>query len=108
MALCSTFGWLKCGSQTYIILNAIADAAFYFLPLILAASCAKKFKCNQGTAMALGGVLVYPQLTTLMTSVSGVNKTIAAAGSYDVALAAGTIVEGAAKSIKLFNIIPVQ
>lgn len=108
MALCSTFGWLKGGSQTYIILNAIADAAFYFLPLILAASCAKKFKCNQGTAMALGGVLVYPQLTTLMTSVSSVNKAIAAAGSYDAALAAGTIVEGAATSIKLFNIIPVQ
>ena len=108
MALCSTFGWLKGGSQTYIILNAIADAAFYFLPLILAASCAKKFKCNQGTAMALGGVLVYPQLTTLMTSVSGVNKAIASAGSYDAALAAGTIVEGAATSIKLFNIIPVQ
>ena len=108
MALCSTFGWLKGGSQTYIILNAIADAAFYFLPLILAASCAKKFKCNQGTAMALGGVLVYPQLTTLMTSVSSVNKAIAAAGSYEAALAAGTIVEGAATSIKLFNIIPVQ
>lgn len=108
MALCSTFGWLKGGSQTYIILNAIADAAFYFLPLILAASCAKKFKCNQGTAMALGGVLVYPQLTTLMTSVSSVNKAVSAAGSYEAALAAGTIVEGAATSIKLFNIIPVQ
>lgn len=99
MALCSIFGWLKSGSQTYIILNAIADAAFYFLPLILAASCAKKFKCNQGTAMALGGVLVYPQLTTLMTSVTSVNKAVTAAG---------TIVEGAATSIKLFNIIPVQ
>ncbi|MCI7156003.1 MAG: beta-glucoside-specific PTS transporter subunit IIABC [Solobacterium sp.] len=108
MALCSIFGWLKSGSQTYIILNAIADAAFYFLPLILAASCAKKFKCNQGTAMALGGVLVYPQLTTLMTSVTSVNKAVTAAGSYEAALAAGTIVEGAATSIKLFNIIPVQ
>ena len=108
MALCSTFGWLKGGSQTYVILNAIADAAFYFLPLILAASCAKKFKCNQGTAMALGGVLVYPQLTTLMTSVSSVNKAVKAAGSYETALAAGTIVEGAATSIKLFGFIPVQ
>lgn len=108
MALCSTFGWLKGGSQTYIILNAIADAAFYFLPLILAASCAKKFKCNQGTAMALGGVLVYPQLTSLMSGISATNKAIAAAGSYEAALAAGTIVEGAATSIKLFNTIPVQ
>lgn len=55
MALCSTLGWLKGGTQTYVILNAMADAAFYFLPLLLAASCARKFKSNQGTAMALGG-----------------------------------------------------
>ena len=68
MALASTLGWLKSGTQTYIILNAMADAAFYFLPILLAASCARKFKCNQGTAMALGGLLVYPALTTLMTT----------------------------------------
>lgn len=67
MALCSTMGWLKGGTQTYIILNAMADAAFYFLPILLAASCARKFKCNQGTAMALGGLLVYPALGALMS-----------------------------------------
>lgn len=89
MALCSTFGWLQNGSQTYVILNAIADSAFYFLPLLLAASCAKKFKCNQGTAMALGGILVYPNLMSLM-------KTVAAGG------------EGVATSIKLFGFIPIQ
>lgn len=89
MALCSTFGWLQNGSQTYVILNAIADSAFYFLPLLLAASCAKKFKCNQGTAMALGGILVYPSLMSLM-------KTVAAGG------------EGVATSIKLFGFIPIQ
>ena len=108
MALCSTFGWLKSGTQTYIILNAMSDAAFYFLPILLAASCAKKFKCNQGTAMALGGLLVYPGLTTLMTGISANSKAIAAAGSYEAALAAGTIAEGAASSIKLFGIIPIQ
>lgn len=81
MALCSTFGWLESGTQTYVILNAMADAAFYFLPLLLAASCAKKFRCNQGTAMALGGLLVYPGLTALMSEAS---------------------------SIKLFGLIPIQ
>ena len=108
MALCSTFGWLKSGTQTYIILNAMADAAFYFLPLLLAASCAKKFKCNQGTAMALGGVLVYPGLTTLMTTVSANAKAVAAAGSLQAAIDAGTVAEGAATSISLFGFIPVQ
>lgn len=68
MALCTTLGWLKGGTQTQIILNAMADSAFYFLPILLAASCARKFKCNQGTAMALGGLLVYPALGTLMST----------------------------------------
>lgn len=66
MALCTTFGWLQGGTQTHIILNAMADSAFYFLPILLAQSCAKKFKCNQGTAMALAGVLVYPAFIALL------------------------------------------
>ncbi len=66
MALFSALGWLKSGTQTYIILNAMADAAFYFMPILLAASCARKFKCNQGTAMALAGILVYPAFISLL------------------------------------------
>ena len=66
MALFSTMGILKSGTQTYIILNAMADAAFYFLPILLAASCARKFKCNQGNALALAGILVYPSFISLM------------------------------------------
>lgn len=66
MALFSAFGILKGGTQTYIILNAMADAAFYFMPILLAASCARKFKCNQGTAMALAGILVYPAFISLL------------------------------------------
>lgn len=66
MALLSAFHLLNNGSQTYIILNAMADAAFYFMPILLAASCARKFKCNQGTAMALAGILVYPAFISLL------------------------------------------
>lgn len=66
MALFAWLGWLKSGTQTYIILNAMADAAFYFMPILLAASCARKFKCNQGNALALAGVLVYPSFVSLL------------------------------------------
>ncbi len=66
MALFAWLGWLKSSTQTYIILNAISDAAFYFLPILLAASCARKFKCNQGNALALAGMLLYPQFITLI------------------------------------------
>ena len=67
MALFAWLGWLKPGTQTYAILNAMADAAFYFMPILLAASCARKFKCNQGNALALAGVLVYPSFMALMS-----------------------------------------
>ena len=60
MALGTVTGLLDSASQTYIILNAIADSAFYSLPILLGSSAAKTFKCNQYVAMALGGVLVYP------------------------------------------------
>ena len=66
MALGSAMGLLKGGTQTYIILNAMADAAFYFMPVLLAASCARKFKCNQGNALALAGILVYPSFISLL------------------------------------------
>ncbi|MCD7751395.1 MAG: beta-glucoside-specific PTS transporter subunit IIABC [Lachnospiraceae bacterium] len=66
MALFVALGVLKSSTQTYIILNTFADAAFYFMPMLLAVSCAKKFKCNQGTAMALAGILVYPSFITLL------------------------------------------
>jgi PTS system beta-glucosides-specific IIC component len=66
MALLVACKVLQSGTQTYIILNAMADAAFYFMPILLAASCAKKFKCNQGTAMALAGILVYPSFISLL------------------------------------------
>lgn len=66
MALMSTFGLLKSGTQTYTILSAMADAAFYFLPVLLANSAARKFKCNQGTAMALAGFLLYPSFIELL------------------------------------------
>ena len=67
MALFAWLGWLKTGTQTYTILNAMADAAFYFMPVLLAASCARKFKCNQGNALALAGILVYPSFMSLMS-----------------------------------------
>lgn len=66
MALFVTLGWLDNSTQTYTILNAFADSAFYFLPILLGASAAKSFKCNQYVAMALGGILVYPQFITLL------------------------------------------
>lgn len=76
MALFSVLGVLDTSTQTYVILNAMADAAFYFLPILLASSAAKSFKCNQYVAMALGGVLVYPNFVSLISTAKSAGESV--------------------------------
>lgn len=49
-------------SGTYAILNAIGDAIFYFLPIILGYTAAKKFNANIIVGMIIGGALCYPTI----------------------------------------------
>ena len=53
-------GALPKGSPTLTILTLIGDGAFFFLPLMVAASAAVKFKTNMSLAIAIAGVLVHP------------------------------------------------
>jgi PTS system beta-glucosides-specific IIC component len=53
-------------SGTYQVLNAIGDCLFYFFPIFLGLTAAKKFNVNQFTGMALGSILVYPTLNSLV------------------------------------------
>lgn len=53
-------------SQTYIILSALGDATFYFLPLILCISASKKFNINPYTLAAVIAVMVYPNFIDLV------------------------------------------
>lgn len=53
-------------SQTYIILSALGDATFYFLPLILCISASKKFNINPYTLAAVIAVMVYPDFIGLV------------------------------------------
>lgn len=62
------FGWTTKDSTLYTVLYNIADAAFYFLPLIVAVSTANKLKCNRYVALAAVGALLLPSMTTLISS----------------------------------------
>lgn len=59
-------GVLSSTSQTYTILNALGDATFYFLPLILCISASKKFNINAYTLAAVIGVMLYPDFIGLV------------------------------------------
>ena len=48
-------GVLSADGETYKILNTIGDAAFYFLPVMVAASASKKFNTNMFIAIAIAG-----------------------------------------------------
>ncbi|MFT8408088.1 MULTISPECIES: beta-glucoside-specific PTS transporter subunit IIABC [Liquorilactobacillus] len=53
-------------SDLYKFLNIFSDSAFYFLPILLAISTAARFKCNQYIAVAIAGILLHPNLITMM------------------------------------------
>ncbi|MBU8786142.1 MULTISPECIES: beta-glucoside-specific PTS transporter subunit IIABC [Bacillus] len=68
IALAVTFGWMSEKSQAHTILSAIGDGAFYFLPLLLAVSAARKFGSNPYVAAAIGAAILHPDLTALLAS----------------------------------------
>ncbi|MGJ7922332.1 beta-glucoside-specific PTS transporter subunit IIABC [Neobacillus sp. LXY-4] len=68
LAIALTLGWLTNESQVYTILNAIGDGAFYFLPILLAVSAARKFGSSIYVAAAIGAALLHPTLTALLSS----------------------------------------
>jgi PTS system beta-glucosides-specific IIC component len=73
LSMATQFGWLGPASQTNVILAATADALFYFLPIFLAVTAAKRFKTNQFTSMAIAGALVYPSIVALSAQAEPVN-----------------------------------
>ncbi|MDU8979226.1 MAG: beta-glucoside-specific PTS transporter subunit IIABC [Lactobacillus paragasseri] len=67
-AMCASFGWLAKTSGTYEVLYAIGDGFFYFLPLILAITSAKKFKVDCFTAITIGAAMCYPAMVAMNSS----------------------------------------
>ena len=62
LAALTGFKVLSATSGTYMVLNAIGDATFYFLPVILGFTAAKKLGSDPIVMAIVGGVLIYPQI----------------------------------------------
>ena len=80
LALLTAFKLVTTDSQSYQIVNFMADSAFYFLPILLANSAAKKFKCNQYLAMMLGGMLLHPTFVTMVNTAKEAGTSISVFG----------------------------
>lgn len=65
LAIAIAAGWLNSKESTYVILHAASDSLFYFLPMLLAITSARKFETNIFVAVSIAGALVYPTIQGL-------------------------------------------
>lgn len=72
------FGWVDPNSETYVFFFNCAQAAFYFLPVLIGYSAATRFKCSPVLAATTSAIIMLPAFAAM----------------------AGT-------SIKLFGLIPI-
>lgn len=62
LGMLSAFHAVDTESGVYQLLDMFSNAAFTFLPILIAFSAAKEFGCNPYLAAALGGIMVHPSL----------------------------------------------
>ncbi|MDU5109939.1 MAG: beta-glucoside-specific PTS transporter subunit IIABC [Clostridium sp.] len=62
LALASALAWITPESGTYIVLNAIGDAMFMYLPVMLGYTSAKKFGLMPFVGLLIGLALCYPSI----------------------------------------------
>ncbi|MCF1634854.1 PTS transporter subunit EIIC [Streptococcus gallolyticus] len=65
LSILTLFNWIDIEGNTYYFLTFIADASYYFLPIFLANSAAKKFHTNNYMAMLMGAILLHPNFSAL-------------------------------------------
>ncbi|MBD5148023.1 MAG: PTS transporter subunit EIIB, partial [Oscillibacter sp.] len=58
-------GILSPTSGLYMLLYAIGDGFFYFLPIMLGITAARKFKCSEFVGASVGAALVYPAMVNI-------------------------------------------
>lgn len=87
VSLGPTLGGFNTDSGLYMILYALGDGFFYFLPILLGFTAARKFKSNEFIGAAIGAALVYPSMINI-------------ASTLDVA---GTIFAGTAFQMDYYN-----
>ncbi len=65
LAFADALNLMETTDGAYQLWYAVADGAFYFMPILLGITAARKFKCNEWLGAAIGVALVYPNITAL-------------------------------------------
>jgi PTS system beta-glucosides-specific IIC component len=59
---------LASGNPTHTVLSFVGDAAFYFLPIFVGASAAKKFGANTSLGMMVGALFIHPNFIAALAT----------------------------------------
>jgi len=66
--LLEMIGLLSAESTTYAILSFVGDAGFYFFPVFLGYSSARKFNANISLGILMGAIFMHPDFISMVTS----------------------------------------
>ncbi|MGR6545154.1 beta-glucoside-specific PTS transporter subunit IIABC [Paenibacillus tundrae] len=68
LLILKTFDLVDLDGQFNTIMTFVGDAAYYFLPMLLAWSAAVKLKANVGFALTIAGILLHPSFSALLSA----------------------------------------
>ena len=76
LALVSTFGLLSADTGLYILLSGIANAPFFFIPVLISYNVAKKMNMNVFTGLTVGLALCLPAINGVDIALFGMNLNV--------------------------------
>ncbi|MBS3177266.1 MULTISPECIES: glucose PTS transporter subunit IIA [unclassified Pseudoclavibacter] len=109
LALLTQFGVVESDSSTYALIDAMSSSMFYFLPIIIGFTAARRFGSDPIIVAIIGGVLVFPSVVSMSdpaadgyTVVSQLGNTIFNADFFGIPVA---LPQGNAYAYSIFPII---
>lgn len=73
LAILSILNWIDVESSTYAVLNAASGGVFYFLPVFVGISAAKKLNANPFVGGAIAAGLMEPNFTALLSGTGDIS-----------------------------------
>ncbi|MBS4761708.1 PTS transporter subunit EIIC [Carnobacteriaceae bacterium zg-ZUI252] len=66
-------GILTTDNSTHMVLSFVGDSVFYFLPIFVGATAARRFGANMGLGMLIGAMFIHPAFISAVTAGTPLN-----------------------------------
>ncbi len=81
LALLTQFDVVQAGTNTYSIIDAMSSSMFYFLPIIIGFTAAKRLGSDPIIVAIIGGVLVFPSIVAMSDPSDPGHRVVAQVGN---------------------------